>query len=311
MEQFYIWDSDYNIIQKLCELPKDTPTVVYCAEEYELEQKFHPEFLSNCDNIFYVFGSAGTDTIFYKKYIENSKKLYFWYNFWLYQAATIINLKNLSIPTNKKLFISLNHLGHDHRCCLIDTLEKYNLLKNNIFTWHNIGVPAEYNWKYWTPSLVHLNDEFSKIKHQHILPAEYDDALFNLVAESTVDTIFITEKTWHPILAEKPFLVLAAPGLHHFLKSKGYKLFDNIIDYSFDLEPDLEKRTDMLVQQLKKLENQNYSSLYSDMKYICKHNKNLAITHIKNQEGVPNIAKQFKYYQEIIQEAQCKLDILV
>jgi hypothetical protein len=143
------------------------------------------------------------------------------------------------------------------------------------------------------------------------LPAEYNDALFNLVAESTVDTIFITEKTWHPILAEKPFLVLAAPGLHHFLKSKGYKLFDNIIDYSFDLEPDLEKRTDMLVQQLKKLENQNYSSLYSDMKYICKHNKNLAITHIKNQEGVPNIAKQFKYYQRIIQEAQCKLDTLV
>ena len=311
MKQFHIWNGDYNIKQKLCELPEETLAVVYCAEEYELEYNFDPASLSNSENIFYVFGSSGTDTNFYKKYIENSRKSYFWYNFWLYQAATIVNLKNLSTPTNRHLFISLNHIGYNHRCCLIDTLEKYNLLKNNIFTWHNIGVSDNYNWKYWTPALIHLDDEFSKIKHQHVLPAEYDDALFNLVAESTVETIFVTEKTWHAILAEKPFLVLAAPKFHHFLKSKGYKLFDNIIDYSFDLEPDLKKRTDMLVQQLKTLENQNYSALHSDMKYICKHNKNLAISHIKNQEGVPNIVKQFKYYQRIIQEAQCKLDILV
>lgn len=309
MKQLYIW-SDTNIVNELYKLDPTSRAVVYCAEEYIVNDEFNPFKLNNSKNISYIFGSAGIEKTIYKQYIDNSKCVDFWYNFWLYLALWQIDLTNLTTPTNSCLFISLNYNAHDHRCLLLDTLEKYNLIKNNIISWHGVNISTTYKWNYWNPKVMQLSDTFAINQRQSCIPAEYNDVLFNLIAETTIEVVFLTEKTWHAILCEKPFLVLGAPGFHAFLKSKGYKLFDSIIDYSFDQEENLEKRIEMLIQELKKLENQNYQAIYQDIKYICKHNKQLAIEHIKSQEGIPENAKQFKYYQMIIKEAQCRLDIL-
>ena len=310
LEQLHIW-TDTNLGKKLNKFSYNSEILAFCAEEYDVDYAFDLSTLSNPKNVSFVFGSAGIEKKFYKQYFKMSKRTDFWYNFWLYQSAEKIDITNLLDPINSCLFISLNYKEHSHRCLMLDILKKHKLVKDNIISWHGVDALTTYKWKYWKPETMYLTDNFKNTQRQHRVPLEYNNALFNLVAESTTDVIFVTEKTWHAILCKKPFIVLGAVGFHRFLKSKGYKLFEDLIDYSFDQEKNLEKRTEMLVLELKKLEQQDYNSLYQKIKHVCEYNQSLAFQHIRNQEGVPNLAKQFKYYQEIIKEAQCRSDISV
>ena len=306
MKKLDIWVHN-NIQKKIQKLGKKHKVILYAAQEYEISGDFDPSNVQCPENISYIYGSAGIEEEFYQCY-STSKSIDFWYNFWLYSALWQIDISHLGIPSNNKLFISLNNVAHLHRCMLMDSLYKNGLLSDNIVSWHD--PKPEYRFKYWSPKIMQLNDNFIKEISQDRIPKEYSCALFNLIAETTVDVVFLTEKTWHAILCSKPFLILGAPGIHKFLKSKGYKLFDNVIDYSFDNKTDLEKRIEMLVQEIKKLENKNYKKIYKELEHICKHNKQLAIKHIKNQEGVPESAKEYNYYRIIINEATQKLCLI-
>ena len=51
---------------------------------------------------------------------------------------------------------------------------------------------------------------------------------------SQIDTLFITEKTWKPIVFKKPFLVWGGKGIHTKLKELGFELYEELFDYSFD-----------------------------------------------------------------------------
>ena len=306
MKKLDIWVHN-NIQKKIQKLGKKHKVILYAAQEYEVSGDFDPSNVQCPENISYIYGSAGIEEEFYQCY-STSKSIDFWYNFWLYSALWQIDISHLGIPSNNKLFISLNNVARLHRCMLMDSLYKNGLLSDNIVSWHD--PKPKYRFKYWSPKIMQLNDNFIKEKSQYRIPKEYSCALFNLIAEATVDVVFLTEKTWHAILCGKPFLVLGAPGIHKFLRSKGYKLFDNVIDYSFDNETDLGKRIEMLVQEIKKLENKNYKKIYKELEHICKHNKQLAIKHIKNQEGVPESAKEYNYYRIIINEATQKLCLI-
>jgi len=305
IKQLHIWTHD-NLISDLYALDENTECTVFCAEEKHICDDFSPHKLKNSKNISYVLGGTGIEREHYQAYTQNSRTE-FWYNFFLYHACPQIDTSALSRPANACLFISLNNRAHFHRCCLIDTLAKYKLLKNNIITWHN-QEPRGYNWQHWRPTHKKLEDGFLIDKSQDCLPFEYDLALFNLISESDDRDVFVTEKTWHAILAGKPFLVQGAPKFHRFLQTAGYKLFDDIIDYSFDSELDMYKRTEMLVQELKKLEKQDYTKIWKKIKPVCDHNQMLARCHIRDQIGVPTLAYEFKYYNKLIQDAICKLD---
>lgn len=306
MEKIYSWAED-NLCQKLYNLPPEQEIVVYAAEEQTINDEFEPRQMQIQNSIDFVFGG-----IWYEEFerFDSRINLHFWDNFWLYKSVSSINLQKIKKKTKQKyLYIFLNNVAHYHRCRLIDLISKKKLLKDGILSWHNIDKDP-YKYQYWRPRKITLTDNYTNSKDQYKLPAEFNKAFLNLVAETTVKGIFVTEKTYNSILAKKPFICLAAPRFHEFLCSQGFQLYDEIICYDFDKENNLDKRIKMILAQLTNLQGQDYNTLFKKIEKKVNYNKKRAIEIVRNQEGIPKIAHGFKYYQDLIEDAQCRLDIL-
>jgi hypothetical protein len=307
--EIHVWNyTPEEIRKKIDDFKKDRSKEInfYCAEEYEFSEDLDMSSLPESKNINFIFGSA--DINFYKNLTEKFN-VYLWYNYFLYRSFDTVDCDNIKEGvTPSKLFISLNNRAHKHRCLMIDLISKKGLLDQGIVSWHHADF-ASYKWKYWRPQHLKLGDSFEKTGHQHCLPQQFNDAFLNLVSESTIETIFVTEKTWHPILISKPFLVVGGVGFHKFLERKGFKLYDEIFDYSFDSEPNLEKRIDMILDQIDQLKGKDLHSLYLSIKKKLNYNKNLAIEMIRTHAGVPSIAMKFSEYLELVKRTKCKLDL--
>jgi len=118
----------------------------------------------------------------------------------------------------------------------------------------------------------------------HIVPEQYIDTYFSLIAETTVESseLFLTEKTWKPILAGHPFIILGSPGLYKELHKRGFKTFGDFIDESFDDEEDLDTRINMIVNEVEKLCTSDLDLFLSQTKDICVYNHEHYINNKRN-----------------------------
>jgi hypothetical protein len=304
MKQIYhIW-RDQNLIRRLIKTEAKS-IIVYAAEEVEISDRFDPAII-NDKTVTYIFG--GADIQQYKRYTDVAK-VKLWKDYFLYYAAAGIDTRNTRLEPVDKLFISLNNKGHQHRCILQDLLCKHELLDLGVYSWRNVET-ENYNFKYWEPKVRLLDQRKQSNFQQHILPREMNTCLINVVPESTTDKVFITEKTFHPILVGKPFLTYGAPGTYKAIQKLGFKLHDNVFDYSFDNIQDDTERAEAIVQELAKIKDEDYQLVELQLCDVAKFNKEHAIKLIKNQDNIPNLARKFKYYTKVIKEAVCKLDSL-
>ena len=91
--------------------------------------------------------------------------------------------------------------------------------------------------------------------------------------------VFITEKIFKPLITLKPFIVNANPGYLKHLRNLGFKTFGKFWDEQYDEETSYEKRTDLIVNILKKLDSmskEDLENLHDDMKPILLHNRKIA-----------------------------------
>jgi hypothetical protein len=144
-------------------------------------------------------------------------------------------------------FISLCSAPQEYKYDLLDRFHtnKYFIYSNYPYSkvnatdykWHPDTPLIEYKGKngFSNLDIVKLTEiEFDHRGFQELIPLEYYQTNCDLVLESTIDTLFITEKTWKPIVFKKPFLVWGSQGLHAKLKDLGFELYDELFDYSFD-----------------------------------------------------------------------------
>lgn len=82
----------------------------------------------------------------------------------------------------------------------------------------------------------------------------YNRARYSLVAETSADRLFFTEKTAKPILAGRLFLLMAAPGSLAALRSLGFETFGDIVDETYD---DIESPTE------------RFSAVLEQARYLC------------------------------------------
>lgn len=150
-------------------------------------------------------------------------------------------------------YLSMNHRPHLHRCLLIDLLAKHDLMKYGAISLHNAPVPELYQWKYFDYKPLILDQQYSTEKNYNLVPDQYYESFVQLISEASGDTIMMSEKTAIPLLLGKPFLVASQMHFHKFLKGLGFELYDEIFDYSFDDEPNEEKRYEMLLENFKRL----------------------------------------------------------
>jgi hypothetical protein len=109
----------------------------------------------------------------------------------------------------------------------------------------------------------------------HVIPAQYIDTYFSLVTETTYmpGEYFITEKTYKPLLAGHPFIVLSGPGFYSYLRELGFKTFHPFINESFDQEMDLSQRIKMITAEVERLCASDLDQFQQQVKDICLHNQ--------------------------------------
>ena len=92
------------------------------------------------------------------------------------------------------------------------------------------------------------------------------------------------EKIMIPILFKKPFLNLGPLNGLEILKSYGFKTFDFIIDESYDKEIDLDKRMNMVLDELERLSKIDLVEMTKNLKPILDYNYNLLLDMNKNKK---------------------------
>jgi hypothetical protein len=105
----------------------------------------------------------------------------------------------------------------------------------------------------------------------------YNQSWFSVVAETRAQQNFFTEKTAKPLLAKKFFVMIGAAGALRDLRNIGIKTFDGIIDESYDLEANDQKRWNMAFEQIRSVCSGSPEDIYQQALPILEHNQNLML----------------------------------
>jgi hypothetical protein len=105
----------------------------------------------------------------------------------------------------------------------------------------------------------------------------WKSGLWHIVTETVFyhDKLHLTEKIFKPIVAQRPFMLVAAPGNLAYLKSYGFQTFDQWIDESYDNIQDPDQRLQAIVDQTQRLSAMSDSDLremHQEMQTVLEHN---------------------------------------
>ena len=170
----------------------------------------------------------------------------------------------------KHCFCSFNRSARSDRVRLVYKFKQYNILHKGAVTLGSDGAPFQYR------ELV--DDEFLKA-----LPLQIDDlgkditlsagsilapmkkSIINVIPEGSIVQIgnhtvedsyirpLVSEKTAKAFACNQLPIWLATPGFVAHIRRKGFDVFDDIIDHSYDSELHTVKRIDMIGNEVKRL----------------------------------------------------------
>lgn len=292
-----------------------TPSCYYCDQEPLTDLVVHQvPFLDSYHWVFKILANSEHSDL--KRQLLKQTKYHDWYFFfhgfaaldWFADAKYFDQNLNWSKP-----FISLNRLhvnDRSYRLNLVAQMADLKILDQGHVSLHL------HDTQYGTVERE-LNDPFSKLsdnakrlikKHIHTpLYLDSPDAGGNLSAalghkefelwkaglwHIVTETVFyhnklhLTEKIFKPIVAQRPFILVGAPGNLQYLKSYGFKTFDRWIDESYDQIQDPDLRIQAIVNELKKICNLDASQLkqmHHDMLPVLTYNCNHFFTTFKTK----------------------------
>lgn len=232
--------------------------------------------------------------------------VYYWPTFWLtmllmrlsvspnYQMNTAIGLDIQKMRVNELTplrypYITMNKAPKVHRAMMMDMLAKYELIDKGVCIWRE---PARnYQYQYWTEELL-MRDQKEGFRYQEQLPVEYALSFMQIVPESDEEIFTMSEKTGMALYFNKPFLVMGCMNFHKILQELGFKLYDELFDYSFDSEPDTLKRCELIAQNVQRYADKTpdeLKELYKSVFEKCVYNKEVAIKLATNSELIPEV----------------------
>jgi hypothetical protein len=236
------------------------------------------------NNIHFFSGNLNIQNV----YSGNMMNVYPVSNFETWAFEFGIKFTNIVDYDCKKLFLSYNRQPRLHRLYFASELLNNDLL--------NVGVISLSK-----PNSNKLYDEDNKDSFEALLEKlplkvknlsldsnhcknisleDYTETFVSIVTETIVnqETIFITEKTWKPIMVGHPFMVIGNQYTLSYLKRLGYKTFDKWWDESYDKVADWKTRIKIVVNNLlslKKLSSDELIQMRDEMKSILKYNQSL------------------------------------
>lgn len=144
-------------------------------------------------------------------------------------------------------------------------------------------------------------DDLSNFEHNNhklIDHRFFVDSYFNFVVETHFDndTIFLTEKTFKPILNLQPFIIIGNPGSLDLLKKLGYKTFSDVIREDYDEEIDHRDRMSKLLKisyDLCELSDKHHIRIQHIIADVLTHNQKLFLSPKVNR--IKKLMKELKY----------------
>ena len=191
-------------------------------------------------------------------------------------------------PVNEKnLYLCYNRFTRWHRVFIINELIENNIFNRGLLSL-NIQKKNFIKLSYMTdntfnfiekelPILIdNMNLTFNKA--ENIVVEDYRKTFISIINETLVenDTLFITEKTWKPIIMGHPFVIYGNTGTLKYLKDLGYKTFDKWVDESYDMEEDSVVRGKLIVKEIEKISKYSIEELKSireEMYDVCYFNR--------------------------------------
>jgi len=311
VQKWRIWDQGAKTLEDLLSsVNPDERAILFCPEEFEIAWDYDYsklDFLNSCE---IIFGTYRKNEYGSRSKLFETKKLRItlWPDYFLYHAflnGDLTKTKETKAPT--KLFTCMNNRPRSHRLMMMDMLAKHELLSDNYYSWCQKTPRDNYKLKHWNGARKKLDGKFSGWK-QHIFPDQMYDSVIDMVTESTTEFPFITEKTFNAVLFKKPFIIYGYPGIHEKMRQMGFKLPSDVIDYSFDKEPDDLKRAEQIALELKRLSTLDFNWLNEQMQPSVTYNYILAYSKLKEMKGIPQSIKEDTYYSKILEDIKCKLD---
>ena len=116
------------------------------------------------------------------------------------------------------------------------------------------------------------------INQSYNLSRTYFSRVFCHIVTETLfmdDTLHLTEKTFRPLVLQRPFLMVGPPGSLELLRSYGFRTFDEFWNEGYDTISDPWQRLDAVLDIVKQITNMSLDDLESmlgKMQHILKHN---------------------------------------
>jgi len=188
-----------------------------------------------------------------------------------------IYAKKQSTSSRLHTYFSLNCNPRSHRLSLIHELYNNNLLqKGHVVLHKNNKLPDEIIKYLSKPDIDILQERINS--PDEIIPDQIPGSYYvtynlEIVAETTIDSYFITEKTIKPLLNKMPFIMVSGVGYLNFLRKLGFKTFHSVFDEAYDLEYDINLRIKKIVNVVSDLlKSGNIYTLYNDCYDITEYN---------------------------------------
>jgi hypothetical protein len=246
-----------------------------------------------------------------KTQITKERGFYDWYYFFhgfaaldWYRDFQYVN--GNSFNRFNKVFICYNHLTSNLRSYRLHLVA--NLLEQDLFKYGRVSLFHK-GWQQTIEDPENLLDNRARIKIYKTLKyvdgpltidtedptgalsaiVNFDDltsALFHVVTETIYfdPKLHLTEKVFKPIVARRPFFLVAAPGNLAYLKSYGFRTFDQWIDESYDTEPDHYIRIEKITAELARLcamDRSELEQMHKEMQQVLEYNFNHFYTTFK------------------------------
>lgn len=250
----------------------------------------------------------------------NKFKVLYWPTYWLTYAFFRMHTdytkpfndelglyieQNTKYDKFKHTFLSMNYQPHKHRCLLMDSLAKHDLIKQNKISWRKKSL-----WKFdhWNQEILIIDqpdaENVSIGLRREKMPDSYKDCFMQIVTESEGETTHtISMSTAVPLFLCKPFLVLGKHNYMEYLEQFGFIRYDEIFDYSYDKIENLQDRVEALVVEIDRIHTKKhmfghmYSQIYDKLVYNRKRAMQLATDEslypdiwkkVATQDYIPN-----------------------
>jgi hypothetical protein len=215
----------------------------------------------------------------------------FYFNFWaefIRQNPNSFFAESYIIDPNfKKLYMCLNRKPHSHRLFLVNLLEKHNLLNDGY-----VSVHRKHNPMYLKEQLsnrvksannsivddIPIDNDIVSLGDSNI----WNSHFINVVTETTVHTdVFISEKTWKPIIGLRPFLILGDFHIYGYLKELGFDTFDDLFG-TWYINKNWETRAESIIDILSFYKDKDINIIYKKIFPRLKHNRECFIDFLEN-----------------------------